>query len=374
MLIFTQRGIMTQLSFISQRKGYFIAHSIALALCILLAACDANMNGTSFGLGNTSSSSGSTSIGQGTQGVQVFVEPEAGESVITSAIDGAKQSIWLETYLLTDKKVVSALEGAAHQGIDVRVMLEPDPYGIGTASPRETLDKLSAAGVKAQPTSSSFSLTHEKGMIVDGQTVYIMTCNFTLAALGAGKSTLNREYGIIDSNAQDVQAVSAIFNADWNRSNAQYSDPNLVVSPDNSRNAFVSLINRAHKTLAIEAEEMQDSQIEQDLVNAAQRGVQVQVILPNASSSSSESTDDDSNSQGISTIEHGGVQVREDPQLYMHAKIIVVDGQQAFVGSENISTASLNNNRELGVIVSDQNVLSTLQQTFQQDWAASQTV
>ena len=122
-------------------------------------------------------------------------------------------------------------------------------------------------------------------MIIDGQTVYIMTCNFTLAALGTGKYTLNREYGIIDNNAQDVQAVSAIFNADWKRRNAQYNDPNLVVSPDNSRNAFASLINGAHKTLAIEAEEMQDSQIEQDLVNAAQRGVQVQVILPASSSS-----------------------------------------------------------------------------------------
>ncbi len=156
-----------------------------------------------------------------------------------------------------------------------------------------------------------------------------------------------------------------------NVSNAQYNDPNLVVSPDNSRNAFASLINGAHKTLAIEAEEMQDSQIEQDLVNAAQRGVQVQVILP-ASSSSSES--DDSNGQGISTIEQGGVQVKEDHHLYMHAKIIVVDGQQAFVGSENISTASLDHNRELGLIVSDQSVLNTLQQTFQQDWATSQTV
>jgi phosphatidylserine/phosphatidylglycerophosphate/cardiolipin synthase-like enzyme len=56
----------------------------------------------------------------------------------------------------------------------------------------------------------------------------------------------------------------------------------------------------------------------------------------------------------------------------MHAKIIVADGQKAFVGSENISTASLERNRELGLIVSDQNVLTTLQQTFQQDWNDSQ--
>jgi phosphatidylserine/phosphatidylglycerophosphate/cardiolipin synthase-like enzyme len=56
----------------------------------------------------------------------------------------------------------------------------------------------------------------------------------------------------------------------------------------------------------------------------------------------------------------------------MHAKIIVADGQRAFVGSENISTASLERNRELGIIVSDQKVLAILQQTFWYDWNASQ--
>lgn len=367
---------MDKLPFTTQSKKSFIYFYsiIVLGLCISLSACDASNNSdwTSLGTNDSLANSGSTTIGQGTQGVQIFLEPTAGESVITSAIDGAKQSVWLEIYLLTDTKVTRALENAAQRGLDVRVMLEPKPYGMGSTSPRETLDKLSAVGVKAQPTSSSFSLTHEKGMIIDEQTVYIMTCNFSRAALGGSSSTTNREYGIIDTNAQDVQAVIAIFNGDWGHTTPQYTDPNLVVSPDNSRNAFASLINGAYKTLTIEAEEMQDSQIEQDLVNAAQRGVQVQVILPAPRGSSSDGSGSDHNSQGITTIKQAGVQVKEDAQLYMHAKIIIVDGQQAFVGSENISTASLDHNRELGIIVSDQNVLNTLQQTFQQDWSVSQ--
>jgi phosphatidylserine/phosphatidylglycerophosphate/cardiolipin synthase-like enzyme len=230
-----------------------------------------------------------------------------------------------------------------------------------------TLDKLQAAGVKAQATSPSFALTHEKGMVIDDTVAYIMTSNFTLSALGGSSSTKNREYDIIDKNMQDVQGIIDIFNADWNRTTAQYNAPNLVVSPDNSRTDFQALINSAQKTLLIEAEEMQDEGIEQALISAAKRGVQVQVILPQGSSS-------DSNGQGINTIKQGGIQVKEDSQLYMHAKIIVVDGQKAFVGSENISTASLNRNRELGLIIADANVINTLQQTFQQDWVTSQDV
>jgi cardiolipin synthase len=353
---------------------------IIIALCTLLAGCDVNISSSGFGSSSSGSGlSGTTcqsncTAGTGVQGVQVFVEPDAGSQVITNAIDNAQKSVWLEIYLLTDRSVISALEGAAHRGVDVRVMLEMHPYGSGSTSPTGTMDRLQAAGVKVEATNPSFALTHEKGMIIDGSTVFIMTANFTLSALGGSRSTKNREYGIIDTNQQDVQAVSNIFTADWNRTTPQFNDSDLVVSPVNSRSAFESLINSAHHTLLIEAEEMQDSDIEQAIASAAKRGVHVQVILPTPSGSSSNSEGSiDSNSAGIQTIEQGGAQVREDSTLYMHAKMIVVDGQKAFVGSENISTASLDKNRELGIIVSDQNVLNTLQQTFQQDWGDSQS-
>jgi cardiolipin synthase len=110
-----------------------------------------------------------------------------------------------------------------------------------------------------------------------------------------------------------------IFNADWNRTTAQFNDSNLVVSPVNSRSDFTSLISSAHHTLLIEAEEMQDSVIEQAIAGTAQRGVHVQVILPSPRGSSG-----DSNSSGIDVIKQAGVQVREDSRLDMHAKIIVV--------------------------------------------------
>jgi len=349
---------------ICKTKAISIISPIVVALCIFLAGCSTDI---------TTGSSGSSTIGSGVQGgVKVFVEPDAGNHPITDAIANAQKSVWVEIYLLSDRSAIRALEDAAHRGLDVRVMLEQHPYG-GGPSPRRTMDQLSAAGIRVQPTSPSFALTHEKGMIIDSTTAYIMTSNFTRSALGGTSggsgSFVNREYDIVDTNPQDVQTVIDIFNADWARSNVQLNDPNLVVSPINSRNAFTSLINSAHNTLLMEAEEMKDNDVEQALVNTARRGVHIQVILPAARGSSG-----DSNSQGISMIRQGGMQVKEDSRLYMHAKMMVVDGQKAFVGSENISAQSLDQNRELGIIVSDGSVLSTLQQTFQQDWGVSQSV
>jgi cardiolipin synthase A/B len=346
----------------------FLNYLVIIAVCLVLASCTGSILP---GGSSAPQCQSNCTVGSGVQGVRVFVEPDDGEQVIINAIRSAQKSIWLEIYILSDRNVIRTLEEASNRGLDVRVMLEPHPFG-GGSPPSKTMDTLAAAGIKTQPTNPGFPLTHEKGMIIDGAIAYIMTSNFSRSALGGssgGSGYRNREYGIIDTIPQDVQAIAAIFNADWNHSTAQFNDPNLVVSPINSRNDFTNLINSAHNTLLIEAEEMNDSNIEQALASAAQRGVHVEVILPTAQGSSG-----NSNSQGITAIKQGGAQVREDAQLYIHAKIIIVDGRIAFVGSENISTQSLDQNRELGIIVSDATVLNKLQATFHNDWGVSQSV
>jgi cardiolipin synthase len=56
----------------------------------------------------------------------------------------------------------------------------------------------------------------------------------------------------------------------------------------------------------------------------------------------------------------------------MHAKLILVDGQRAFVGSQNFSTVSLDANREAGIIVADTAVVTELAGVAQGDWADAQ--
>ncbi|GCE25352.1 hypothetical protein KDA_08360 [Dictyobacter alpinus] len=339
---------------------------LCVFLCFPLGGCEK----ITLGVGDKHvAAANDTTLAQastGIQGAKMFVEPDAGEQVITSAINNAKKSVWVEMYLLTNKKVITVLEDAAHRHIDVRVILEDHPYGGGSVSPQQTLDRLRAAGIQTRTSNPQFALTHEKGMLIDGQTAYIMTCNFTASALGNSKYTLNREYGIIDTNAQDVKAVQDIFTADWQRVQVKVESPRLVVSPLNSHSTFLSLIHSAKTSLYVEAEEMQDDQVQQALSDASAKGVQVRVVLPTSMGGQ------DYNLPGITAIKKHGVQVREDKKLYMHAKIIVVDQQKAFVGSENISTASLDKNRELGILVADTSILTTLTKTFQQDWSDSQ--
>lgn len=300
--------------------------------------------------------------GPGAPAVRIFVEPEAGAKPIVSAIAGANRAVWLEVYLLTDTAVIHALEEAAGRGVDVHVLLDTTPYGGGGTSAQETLAKLAAAGAQAKAASPAYRYTHEKAMVVDGATGYIMTCNLTVSGLGGSSQTTNREYGVIDTNPTDVAEIAAIFWADWDRTTPRLADPNLVVSPVNARAKLGDLIGSARSSLAIEDEEMLDPQMEDALLAAARRGVAVEVVLPAPSPGAPPSTD-------VPRLARGGVHVRYSVALYMHAKLIVVDGARAFVGSVNFSATSLDANRELGILIADPDALATLTATFGVDWS-----
>jgi cardiolipin synthase len=60
---------------------------------------------------------------------------------------------------------------------------------------------------------------------------------------------------------------------------------------------------------------------------------------------------------------------REGAGLYIHAKAIVVDGREAFVGSQNFSVQSLQYNRELGLVTSNRTIVAGLSRSFRADFS-----
>lgn len=305
----------------------------------------------------------SCGLGLGVRDVQLFVEPDAGTKPITSAIAAATHSVWVEVYLLTDAPVIAALEDATRRGVDVRVMLEQHPYGFDVVSPQRTLQTLATAGIQAKFANVAFTYTHAKMLIIDGATLFILTANLSQSGLGGSSLGRNREFGVIDTHGEDVAEASAIFQADWNRTRPVLHDTNMVVSPVNSRAKITALIALAQSSLQIEDEEMYDTSSEDALIAAAQRGVRVRLILPGAT---------DIAAADVARLKTGGVQLVYVSAPFIHAKVIVADGRLAFVGSENFSSTSLDENREVGLLLSDTTALATITTTFERDWAVGE--
>lgn len=300
-----------------------------------------------------------TTLGSGVDGVSLAIEPHGGTRWLTRPIRAAQHTIDLTMYLLTYHTIIHDLEYAHARGVRVRVILEPHPFGADTSGPgtnQSAYDQLDAAGIPVRWASSRYALTHEKSMVIDGTTAYILTLNFTSSAFSK-----NREFGIVDTSQSDVAATEAIFNADWAGKPYVDHDANLFLSPVDSRTKLLALIGRARHSVDVYAEEVQDTGIEAALTAAAKRGARVRLIS---------NAGDASNARGIARLKAGGIAVHLVTAPYIHAKLVLVDSTWAFVGSENISAASLDRNRELGVLIRDQDALSRLAATFNGDWGS----
>jgi phosphatidylserine/phosphatidylglycerophosphate/cardiolipin synthase-like enzyme len=296
---------------------------------------------------------------RGASGVQLFVEPDDGVQPVVRFVNSARQSLDIAMYLLTDRPILSAIEAAQRRGVKVRVMLEEHPYGEGEGN-GTTFRRLQAAEIPVRWSPATFQLSHDKYAVADRKESLIGTANWTASAFAS-----NREYGIVDDDTADVEQVAALFDADWNHAAPALGDARVVVSPDNSRAMLTDLIASAKMTLDLEAEELQDSGVEAALGQAARRGVAVRVILPAPSSGT------DANAAGQNRVTAEGARVRHLASLYVHAKDIIVDGQEAFVGSENLSKASLDDNREVGLLLGDSTAIQRLEATFTSDWNAA---
>jgi phosphatidylserine/phosphatidylglycerophosphate/cardiolipin synthase-like enzyme len=287
-----------------------------------------------------------------TTAVTLYVQPTSGSTVITSAISGAQSSIDLELYLLTDSTITNALVNAQKAGRKVRVLLDPNPMGSSNASAFSTLQN---GGVSVQNSNPAFTYTHEKGMIVDGKTLWAMTTNFTSSAFSS-----DRGFELVDTDPSDVAEAEAVFNADWARAAATAT--NLVVSPITSRSKLDTVISLATQEIDIEWEELSDQDIGSHLATKIKAGIPVKIIAPSNIAGSATAT-------MLTALKATGAQVKLLSSPYVAAKLVLVDRAFGFIGSENATQNSIDSNRELGVLWKDATVASKAASTFDADFA-----
>jgi phosphatidylserine/phosphatidylglycerophosphate/cardiolipin synthase-like enzyme len=230
----------------------------------------------------------------------------------------------------------------------------------------EAIKALQAGGVRVRYSSPQFKFTHEKSMIIDDQVAYVMTMNFTNSAF-----TANREYVMIDRTPADVAELLKIFACDWNETPYIPGDSPLVVSPVNSRSRILALIDSAQQSLTVQVEYCTDPEVVAHLSARAKAGVDVKVML--AYLEPSPCIPDDTNAKEAQQMADAGIkQVAFMKNIRMHAKCIVADGARAFLGSENLTTTSLDRNREIGILVTDPLLVAKLRDTAAGDWGGQQ--
>lgn len=293
-------------------------------------------------------------------------EPGDGMAPIYGLISSAKHSVEVTMYELADPKAEDDLIADARRGVDVRVLLDKD-YDGGSVN-AATCSYLRSHRVQVRWALAD-TIFHQKTITVDGAKSAIGTANLT-----AGYYATDRDAWVLTTNASDVRAIVSTFDEDWSREPgppAGTSGANLVWSPG-AEPAMVHLIDSARDSVYVESEEMDNDSVVDALAADARRGVRCDVVM----------TADREWDRNFDTLSEAGCHVAtyadSDDTLYIHEKLILVDASTPhatlLIGSQNISTSSLDYNRELSIELTHANaaaILDAVADTFRSDLAGA---
>jgi cardiolipin synthase len=331
-----------------------------------------------------------------------------GHATFINAIKGARESVVMEMFHLTDKEVIETLKGLEN---NVKATLILDHGNLDTCGEKPecvTVQLKDKANIKIVHSSKKFSITHSKTMIIDGKTAYITTINLTIAA------NKTRDYGLLTHDPQVIKQlqnlylISDVDNAATDNDLPPTTPENhLIFAPtDQAQGKLVALVHSALTSpgdslsggaptkkprkkrpprtpssadsgnlgfVYATVESLKDEQLGNMFVEVAKAGVDVRIIVPMCVENSIKSYDYEPLMNYVKlsggTLKAKMMPTEGTPELpYMHGKMIVLSNNTAFVGSENFTNNSLAKSRETGIIFKNAEIANDLKTTFLDDW------
>ena len=278
--------------------------------------------------------------------VKLLVQPQDGIAPLLAAIKSAKKSIDILIFRMDWKDLETALKAASGRGVAVRALIAHTNRG-GEPKLRNLEMRFLEAGITVSRTADDWIRYHGKMMIVDSRTLFVLSFNFVHLDIEH-----SRGFGIVTTTAKLVQEAEKLFEADCNRQTYTPRVNTFVVSPANARKQLSAFIQCAKKQLLIYDPKIADRQIIRLLQDQAKAGLDIKII---------------------GSIAAGNANLAVSPltSMRLHTRTIILDGQQAFVGSQSLRPPELDSRREIGIIVRDSKVVNSLLATFEKDWEST---
>jgi phosphatidylserine/phosphatidylglycerophosphate/cardiolipin synthase-like enzyme len=345
-----------------------------------------------------------------------FVSPDSSAGVFYDAVNGARRSIDLNVYELTDPAIGAALIAAAGRGVSVRVLLEGGPVGGISPAEKGVIRSLQeyqipvmllggVSGVHAR-----YRYDHAKYLVVDDSAVLVTSENFKPGGFPEEGTSGNRGWGVMVSDSRVAAYFAGVFSLDWSGVDiapapagpgggeeeasgtfqarspaATFSDTTVtpVLAPDTS-SLITDLIAGATRSVRIEQAYIKNTSTGMPnpflkaAIDDARRGVTVQVILDSAWFNIDDDKDNDEMVAYINQVaaaEHLPLEARladltAQDLVKIHNKGVIVDDRRVLVSSINWNTVSPNENREAGLIIDSPGVGAYYAAVFATDWDA----
>jgi cardiolipin synthase A/B len=319
-----------------------------------------------------------------------------------AAIDGAEHSVDLMTYVYWKGDIATrfadALSAAAGRGVRVRLLI--DAVG-GLQIERGLVNRMDDAGVHVEwfrkpwlnsPLKQNHRC-HRKVLVVDEEIAFTGGVGIAEEWRGDARDATEWRDTHVEVRGPAVDGLRAAFAQNWAESGRELYDDNdtfpqasqtgstvaqvvrgsASLGWDDLQSTFRVLLDSATERLSIAtAYFAPDDFFLERLCAAAQRGVRVDLLLPGphadkrACQLASEAAYD--------RLTGCGVRVWNFQPSMMHAKIMVVDGVAAAVGSSNFNRRSLDHDEEVVMVALDSSVAGLLAADFDADLERSEEI
>lgn len=256
---------------------------------------------------------------------------------IVRDLDQAKKEIKMMIYILSEREIKAALRRAHDRGVKVEVILENETFGSDVLS-AQARKELTEAGIKViDPDHDRYTFTHAKMIIID-DIYYIATGNLAYSSFKD-----NKEFFIRGTNSYIHTYLSDLFSADRDHRPWDQTHAGVWLSPINSRSNIEHALKNTQSSILLMMQTISDNTIEDILEEQAKNGRKIQLCLGDLKKVASNETIVKRLSK------YDNVEIYAPKKPYIHAKSLIIDANEWYVGSINFTTNSFDNNREIGL-------------------------
>ncbi|NKF20729.1 phospholipase D-like domain-containing protein [Solimonas marina] len=316
-----------------------------------------------------------------------------------AAIDGAREHVWLSTYIFDNDRVgrqfADALTRAHQRGVDVRVLVDDtgERYSwprIGRLLQRRGVAFARFNPLRLMPPALHLNLrNHRKLLIIDGHLGYTGGMNIGVRHLAEDPQNKKRAVDLhFELHGPVVHQIAEVFAEDW-RIAAREKLQLPVIADDAGGGAVCRAITDGpnedfeqlnfvmqaaiaaarREILVMTPYFLPSAELIAALQGAALRGVRTVVLLPKRNNLPYVGW---AAQHQLGQLLERGVRIRFQPGPFCHSKLFVVDGTYALIGSANWDPRSLLLNFELNVETYDPALARTLATHFAEVWQRSE--
>ena len=268
-------------------------------------------------------------------------------------LDSTDEYLKLETYDFTNKFFKTRFHSLLNRWISIQTILENNKYQEYGNTFRQLQEYFSwDKNIELRSDEQMWTMYVHAKVTLNEDSFRVQTANLTKSSFES-----NREHFFYSEDTAFHDSLEELFDADWVGDDLSTLNlhPNLVVCPLNCRDVIKTLLERAEKSIVIQTQYIVDDEI-LDILRKKSEEVDMAIIV----------ADTDDNYDLVSYF--WPWIARTLKTRYNHTKMILVDEKYLLLGSMNLSSNSLDKNREIWVILMDTWHISIFEKWFKQDW------